>query len=251
MLSASSCSRCVSRWGACLRAGKLVTRVPALISSHAWRDSLFALRCQREPRARAVRAIARGLCSPHSFLSSCSHHQRPARSGSPGRDRARAGRAADGREAAIVQRDCTGTSCSADEMRRRVARPVEQRIDLENAVRGIELGRRGVCARRADWPARRPGDPGRGAGERAAQRLDLAHRGSSDCARRDRVTEAVDALRARPGLRAPRRSGSIAADAPSVALFGLRPDVVGFRKQPAGVEGDDVDRRVLRRRSRG
>src|SRR6187551_2145991 len=55
-------------------------------------------------------------------------------------NRARAGRAADGRETAIVQR-IDGNAMFVGESGNRIARPVEQRIDLENAERGIVLGR--------------------------------------------------------------------------------------------------------------
>ena len=74
---------------------------------------------QRRERARSARGSLQGgrhahslrpaarrcsMCRPHSLASSLSHHQRPARSGSPGRDRARAGRAADRQEAFGVER---------------------------------------------------------------------------------------------------------------------------------------------------
>src|SRR5665647_2242996 len=43
------------------------------------------LRCSRAAQLAFYPAALFGRCSPHSRLPSCSHHQRPLRSGSPGR----------------------------------------------------------------------------------------------------------------------------------------------------------------------
>ncbi len=83
------------------------------------------------------------LCSPHSFFSSCSHHQRPARSGSPGATARVQGAQPIERKAAIVQRHCRGHRARARN-RGRVRGPVEEGIELEQTVRRIDrrIGRR-------------------------------------------------------------------------------------------------------------
>ena len=55
-----------------------------------------------------------------------------------------------------------------------VAREIEQRAGLDQAARGVEFDIAQVGAV-AGLVAAQPGDPAGGVGERAAERLDLAH----------------------------------------------------------------------------
>src|SRR5437763_11396796 len=101
-----------------------------------------------------------------------------------------------------------------------VARPVDQRIELEQAARAIGLDQVDAAAPRRLVGAQ-AGDPGAGAGERARERLDLAHVAAGD-ARLARLVEAVDALRGDQRLeRIVARVDR--ADAPAVAPLRLLP----------------------------
>ena len=124
-------------------------------------------------RAGRAELRLRLQCRPHSFLASSSHHQRPARSGSPTPHGARAGRAADRREAAVVQR-VVGNAVIGHVALDVGAAPVGERVELDETV-GRRRARRRACRRGArDCSARKPGDPAGRAVERAAERLDLA-----------------------------------------------------------------------------
>jgi hypothetical protein len=83
------------------------------------------------------------------------------------------------------------------------------------------------------------GNPSVRAGERASKRLDFSGVATGQ-ARLLRVVEAVDALdRYEPFKR--RVLGIDRPDAAAVALLRLFPNLIGFRKQAPGVEGDKVD----------
>jgi hypothetical protein len=84
-----------------------------------------------------------------------------------------------------------------------------------------------------------PDDPARGAGQCTIERLDLADV-AAGLADLHRFIKAVDAvfLDQRFELLVARIDG---ADAPAVAPLGLRPQLISFGKQAAGIEGDDID----------
>ena len=114
------------------------------------------------------------------------------------RDRARAGRAADREEAAIVQ-PIVGNIVLADEIKDAFARPVQQRIDLEQSDTPDRARHTPYRARSADCSARSPVIQADGFRERAPQRLDFAHRAAA-LARFDRGAEPIDAVPRDPGL---------------------------------------------------
>ena len=130
-------------------------------------------------------------CRPHSFDSGFSHHQRPARTSSPGWIGAGAGLAADRRVAAVVQR-VVGHVVGADVVPHVLLGPVGQRIELGHAVGRVVFlhGQLGAGARLG---AALAGDPGLLAGQGAAQRLDLAD-AAAFLAHLDAVVEGVQAV---------------------------------------------------------
>src|SRR5262249_18269389 len=114
----------------------------------------------------------------------------------------------------------------------------EERIDFDKPTHGIEcrIGRLGAVERLLRAHAR---DPAGGAIERASERLDLAHPAAS-LPRRNRRTEAVDAVlrHERFDLAALRVTRP---DAAAIARLGAAPQLIGLRKQPTGIERDDID----------
>ena len=80
----------------------------------------------------------------------------------------------------------------ADEFARAVARPIEQRIDLDQAALFVEQSRQQLGAV-GGLAGAQPGDPGGGAVERPRQRRDLAN-GATVEAGLDGGTESIDAL---------------------------------------------------------
>src|ERR1700722_17684662 len=106
-------------------------------------------------------------------------------------DGAGARRTADRQKAALMQRiawHVVGTHKFA----RAFARPIEQRIDLDQTALFVEQSRRQLRAVGGLIGAQ-PGDPGGAAIERARQRHDLANRATVE-AGRDGGSEAIDAL---------------------------------------------------------
>ena len=180
-----------------------------------------------------------GECRPHSFFSSCSHHQRPARSGSPGAS-ARVQGAQPMERKPLVMQAVVGDCLIAHEGRHALARPIQQRVELQQTMLRIDRGeaQHGAIGRLL---GAQPGHPSAGARKGAPQRLDLAQPATA-LPRLDRGTETVDAVLRDPGLDAA-AFGEQSPDAPSIALLGLCPDLMGLREQAAGVEGHDVDRR--------
>lgn len=109
-------------------------------------------------------------------------------------------------------------------------------------MRAIELGEGNLGAVLGLIRAQ-AGDPCLRAGERALERRDLAHM-ATGAARGGRRAKAVAALPVDQRFEfVPVRNDG--ADAAAVAAFGFGPDVMGFRKQAASVEGDDVDSQRL------
>src|SRR5690348_9109159 len=138
-----------------------------------------------------------------------------------GRDGARARSAADGGKAFGVQ-GVDRNVALAGETQHRLARPIEERIELENAAVPIDTHQADVAARvRLAGPDAR--NPGRGAGQCAIERLDLANVAAGH-ARVARMKKPVDALLGegfdRGGLRIDR------ADANAVTPLALHPDIV-------------------------
>src|SRR5579883_3517925 len=158
-----------------------------------------------------------------------------------GRDCAYAWCAADRQKAAVMQA-VVRNPVVAHEARDAIARPIEQRVQLDKAILRIGGHKahhrplRRLFGAHASHPAGRPG-------ERPPQRLDLAQ-GAATLPRRYRGAKPVDAVLGDPVLdgRARWQKG---ADALAVALLSFRPHRMGFREQPPGVEGDDVDCEVL------
>src|SRR3984957_1056492 len=151
-------------------------------------------------------------------------------------------RAADRQKAALMQRVAWHV-VGAHEFAGAFARPVEQRIDLEQTALLIEQSRQYPRAI-GGLVGAQPGDPGSAAIERPRQWRDLANRTTVE-AGRDGGSEPVDALSSNQGF-----DGAVfgreGQDADAVATFGLGPDIIGLRKKPAGVERRDVDRQRLR-----
>ena len=136
-----------------------------------------------------------------------------------------------------------GHVVGAHEFARAFARPIEQRIDLDQTALFVEQSRRYLRAVGGLIGAQ-PGDPGGAAVERPRQRRDLADRATVETGL-DGGTEPIDALCGDQGF-----DGAVfgreGKDADAVAPLGLRPDVIGFREKPAGIERRDVDCQSLR-----
>ena len=120
----------------------------------------------------------------------------------------------------------------------RLARPIVERIELEHAAAGVEAGQSAVAPVFILVGAQ-PGDPGRRPGKRAVERPRLAHVATSG-ARLLRLVKAVDTLLGDQPLQR-RAIGVDRANAAAVAALRLRPQRVGFRKQPSGIERHHVD----------
>jgi len=167
--------------------------------------------------------------------------------GLAGTDGTGAGLAADRDETPLVQR-VERDAVLAGEGQSLVARPVEQRVELDQVALAVDLGE-GDAATRSRLVGPQPGDPGCGAGERAAERLDLADIAAS-LAGLDRIVEAVDPVAAHEGL-----DGIVPGierrDRDAVARLGLRPKRVDLTEEPTGIERDDFDRQVLHRDQMG
>jgi hypothetical protein len=154
---------------------------------------------------------------------------------------ARAWCAADPREAAVMQ-SIVGNVVLADECDHLLARPVEQRIDLDQPVMGRNNSKRDASAFIRLIGAQ-SGDPNDGAREGPPERLDLAHR-AAGVPRFDRGVKSIDALMRyqRFDAIAIRIDGD---NALAVSVLGPRPELESLRKQPAGIEGHHVDRKPL------
>src|SRR3954464_169964 len=138
MLSASSCARCESRCGTLsVFASESAMASSALITPCT---VLFLISCGRQ-REAAVGACVNSVVAVQSAFLFFVLFPPPAAGalGLARRHRARAGRAADREEAAIVQL-VVGNIVLADELEDALARPVQQRIDLEQMVGRIERG---------------------------------------------------------------------------------------------------------------
>src|SRR5665213_1961821 len=150
---------------------------------------------------------------------------------------ARAGRTAYGKEALSMQR-VHRHAVIAGKTRGVGARPVIERVDLDQAAGGIDAGE-GDFGAMFGLIGAQTGDPSGGAFKRAIERFDLAHMTTS-LPRRDRTLEPAGTLFADQCFeRALRRHNG--AHAPAIFLFGRRPDVMRLRKQPAGVERHQID----------
>ena len=90
-----------------------------------------------------------------------------------GLDGARTGRAADGEKAAVMQH-VVGNVFGVNEGDVVVARPVEQRIDLDELARAVDFSERRLLTLRRPIAAQ-AGDPCACAFQRAPERHDLAH----------------------------------------------------------------------------
>src|SRR5579871_4615034 len=108
---------------------------------------------------------------------------------------ARAGGAADREEAAIVQ-SIVRHIVLAHEVPDAIARPVEKRVELEQAMLRIDGGKRHHCTLGRLLGAD-AGHPGGGIPERPLERLDLAQ-GATRLSGRDRSTESVDSVPRHP-----------------------------------------------------
>jgi hypothetical protein len=123
-----------------------------------------------------------------------------------------------------------------------VARPVEQRVDLEDALPRIDrrIGHRG-----AQGGLFRPQatDPSDGPGKGAIERLQFAHR-AARVARFNGLAESIDPLMINKPFETVmvrKKSTNTAAITP----FRPAPKLVRFGKQSPSVEGDDVNRQIL------
>ena len=135
-----------------------------------------------------------------------------------------------------------GDPVIAHEVAHALSRPVQERIDLEQAMLRINRGKAHHCPVRGLLGAH-PCHPSGRAFEGAPERFDLAQPATS-LPRLDRGTETVDAVLGNPCLDAA-ALGEERLDASSIVPLGLRPDLMGLREQAAGVEGHHLDREVL------
>ena len=129
-----------------------------------------------------------------------------------------------------------------DEAYEPVARPVEQRVDLEDALARID---RRVGHRGAQRGLFRPqaADPRDGRGKRATERLQFAYR-AARVARFKGSAESIDALVVNKPFQAVAVRKKPANTA-AITRFRPAPKLVRFRKQSPSVEGDDVNRQIL------
>ena len=129
-----------------------------------------------------------------------------------------------------------------DEAYELAARPVEQRVDLEDALARID---RRVGHRGAQGGLFRPqaADPRDGAGKRAIERLQFAHR-AARVPRFKGSAESIDALVINKSFEAV-AVGKKPANTAAIARFRPAPKLVRLGKQSPGVEGDDVNRQIL------
>ena len=179
---------------------------------------------------------------PHSRPAGASHHQRPETRVLAGHHGARAGRATDRREAALVQR-VRGYVVRADVTPDVVLAPVRQRRELHEAVLRIVRENRRVRARDR-LVAAQARDPQSLAGQRAGQRPDLAQFAAS-LAQFHRMVESVRAVRGDERFDG-RRVRRVEAHRPAVALAHGVDERVGFVVQPTGVERENLDGQVVR-----
>ncbi len=158
-----------------------------------------------------------------------------------GGDGAGAGRAADAGKAAIMQ--CVVRYFVAPQVGPDFeVRPLQQRIEFGQAEHGVvffdfHFGARGALF------APQAREPGALVGQGATQRLDLTHfaAGLALC---DALVEAVDAVDLDQALdRAALREEHFHLGAVTFADFGQQ--VVGFRMQAPGVEGEHLDARRM------
>ena len=208
-----------------------------LISATRRQNPAATARARRSPSGRRRGSRRRRQVEAALFLARLPTTS-GRRAGLAGADRARAGGAADRREAPVVQRIDRHTVCVREGARPAAGSSRSSGLSLSRPRRGRRRrGRRPAVGRLVGAQAR---DPARALGERAAERLDLA-----DAAAGVRVStgsvEPIDALGGHQGFQ---RVGLRidGADATSIAAFGLFPNPIGLRKQPAGVDGNDLYR---------
>ena len=129
-----------------------------------------------------------------------------------------------------------------DEAYELAARPVEQRVDLEDALARIDrrVGHRGAQGRLFRPQA---ADPRDGPGKGATERLQFAHR-AARMARFKGSAESTDALVINKSFEAV-PVGKKPANTAAIARFRPAPKLVRLGKQSPGVEGDDVNRQIL------
>src|SRR5476649_71330 len=143
----------------------------------------------------------------------------PAALGFARAERARARRAADRNEALGMQ-GIDGNVVAARLRQHGVARPIVKRVELEQAAAGVKADQPGVAPVRILVGAQ-AGDPRRRPGERAVERLALAHVAACE-PRFRRLVNSIDAL---PGDKPLQRHaiGIDRANAAAVTAFRLRP----------------------------
>ena len=207
-------------------------------------ENVDALRFQqiemRQRRGHAT-ASARGrrglLCRPHSLPSSCSHHQRPALTSSPGAiARVHGWQPIEGKPRACS--GLTGNVVGRDVGFEALQRPVGQRVDLEQAVLVVPGGE-GHLATARGLSAPQSGDPDGGTIERASKRANLAHV-AAGLARFDGKTEAEHTVACHQLLDVV-GIGRDDADAQAVALLAAVEGLQRLGKVPARVQSEDVD----------
>ena len=117
-----------------------------------------------------------------------------------------------------------------------LAGPIDQRVEFEEIALQVS-GHQADLATVGRLIGAQPGNPSLRICERPIQWLDVSHVATSD-ARFLGMIEAVDTL-GRDELFKRRLLRIYRPDAAAVALLGLFPSRIGFRKQPAGVERDE------------
>src|SRR5664280_83803 len=152
-------------------------------------------------------------------------------------ERTRARRAADRDEAFGVQR-IDRNVVAARLGQHGLARQIVKRIEFEHAAAAVKAGEPAVAPVRI-LIGTQAGDPGRRPGERTIERLALAHVAACE----PRLLRAVNSIDALLGDQAFQRRaiGIDRADAATIAALGFRPQRIGFREQPPGIERHHVD----------
>ncbi len=183
--------------------------------------------------ARSRMMLALLGCSPHSLVSACSHHQRPAWTSSPTAIARVQGSAADARIGSVVQ-GVVRHVVAAQVVPHFGFGPVGERVEFVQAV----LLHRAACSGKPSARRRllraQAGDPGRLPAARVAAARPCARR-SSALRIVDRIVKAVDAVRVRLSSSTRRRPGTTYRSAPpELGRNAPRPAASGRRSPRAG-----------------
>src|ERR1700722_16295033 len=148
-----------------------------------------------------------------------------------------AGCAADAREAAVVQ-GVVRQPLLANVIPNFRFRPIEQRTHLVQPILAVPFHRGSECPA-GGLAAPDAGDPCTAAGDPAAGGAHFAH-GTAAAALVQTVTKSIDAVLVDPAFHFS-RIGIVDPQRPAVASLHAFDQIIGFRIEPAGVDGEDLD----------